>query len=444
MEDFYDDEINEPKEDKKIDKRLLLIVYVTMSLIIGGLFWYVNASNPEFEFDPNDEQFISTSDKIIDRIVDNMVVVEGGTVNFKSHGKDKSITVDSFSIGKYEVRIKEWIAVMRENSKGFREDWLNVPLTRVSYQECQLFCETLSKRTGIKFRMPTKDEWEFAARGGTKSCGYKYPGGNDYYEAARKPNELGLYHMCDNAAEMISPNRCFLGDYELIFWSPNESRKFSVSMRLVSTKNIKSEWEQRKELKSLIQQIQIDKSQILSQTEKDMVKVNGNEEIPSFSISKYEVTQELWIAVMGSNPSKFVGRKLPVESVNWKDCQDFIAKLNELTGKKYRLPTEREWEFAALSRNIEKLSYIRNMIDNLGWYNKNSGSRTHEVGLKKPNSLQLYDMWGNVREWCQDEGYYSKDNHMMCGGSWYDSIDGVLHSSSVECAGDFCGFRIVQ
>ena len=217
MEDFYDDEINEPKEDKKIDKRLLLIVYVTMSLIIGGLFWYVNASNPEFEFDPNDEQFISTSDKIIDRIVDNMVVVEGGTVNFKSHGKDKSITVDSFSIGKYEVRIKEWIAVMRENSKGFREDWLNVPLTRVSYQECQLFCETLSKRTGIKFRMPTKDEWEFAARGGTKSCGYKYPGGNDYYEAARKPNELGLYHMCDNAAEMISPNRCFLGDYELIF-----------------------------------------------------------------------------------------------------------------------------------------------------------------------------------------------------------------------------------
>ena len=135
--------------------------------------------------------------------------------------------------------------------------------------------------------------------------------------------------------------------------------------------------------------------------------------LSGYYIGKYEVTQALWEAVMGSNPSKFKGDNLPVECVSWDDVQEFLRKLNAMTGKRYRLPTEAEWEFAARGGNSSRgYKYSgSNNIDNVAWYTDNSGSRTHAVGTKSPNELGIYDMSGNVWEWCQD--WYS--------GSYYGS-----------------------
>ena len=129
-----------------------------------------------------------------------------------------------------------------------------------------------------------------------------------------------------------------------------------------------------------------------------------------YYIGKYEVTQALWQAVMGSNPSYFKGDDLPVEKVSWDDCQDFISKLNAMTGKRFRLPTEAEWEYAARGgKKSQGYQYSgSNTLDNVAWYHDNSGSKTHAVGTKQPNELGIYDMTGNVSEWCQDRyGDYS-------------------------------------
>ena len=130
--------------------------------------------------------------------------------------------------------------------------------------------------------------------------------------------------------------------------------------------------------------------------------------LSSFSIGKYEVTQEEWEAVMGSNPSAHKGKKRPVEYVNWNDCQEFIKKLNQLTGKMFRLPTEAEWEFAA--RGGTRSGHYKysgsNTIDEVAWtsppmvyHDQYTNNTTHEVGTKRPNELGLYDMSSNVWEW---------------------------------------------
>ena len=130
-----------------------------------------------------------------------------------------------------------------------------------------------------------------------------------------------------------------------------------------------------------------------------------------FNLCKYEVTQELWEAVMGDNPSHFKGKNLPVENVSWDDCQKFIMKLNELTGKKYRLPTEAEWEYAARggSNSMHYKYSGGNYVEYVSWCYINSMDKTHTVGMMKPNELGLYDMSGNVWEWCLDwYGSYGK------------------------------------
>lgn len=129
------------------------------------------------------------------------------------------------------------------------------------------------------------------------------------------------------------------------------------------------------------------------------VKLDG------FYIAKHEVTQALWKSVMGGkNPSKIVGDNLPVTRVSWYDAQTFIGKLNKLTGKKYRLPTEAEWEFAARGGNLSKHYMFSgsNDLEEVAWYKKNSGNEPHPVGTRLPNELGIYDMSGNVYEWCFD------------------------------------------
>jgi len=157
--------------------------------------------------------------------------------------------------------------------------------------------------------------------------------------------------------------------------------------------------------------------------------------LSSYHIGQTEVTQALWEAVMGSNPSDFKGvNRRPVEQVSWDDCQEFIRKLNAKTGKNFRLPTEAEWEFAARGGNLSK-EYKYSGSDNLddvAWSGENSGGTTHNVGTKRANELGLYDMSGNVYEWCSDWfGTYSSSSqtnptgpswsfhHAVRGGCWF-------------------------
>ena len=152
-----------------------------------------------------------------------------------------------------------------------------------------------------------------------------------------------------------------------------------------------------------------------------------------YYIGKYEVTQGLWQAVMGNNPSNFKGDNLPVEQVSWYECQDFLSKLNRLTGKKFRLPTEAEWEYAARGGNKSRgYQYSgSNNLSDVAWYRVNSGDKTHAVGTKQANELGIYDMSGNVWEWCQDwygnyssssqtnpTGATSGSDRVVRGGSW--------------------------
>jgi len=155
--------------------------------------------------------------------------------------------------------------------------------------------------------------------------------------------------------------------------------------------------------------------------------------LSSFYIGKYEVTQAEWKSVMATNPSNFKGDNLPVENVSWNDVQEFIRKLNAQTGKQYRLPTEAEWEYACRG-GMQSAHYKysgSNTAGNVAWYSENSSNTTHPVGTKSPNELGIYDMSGNVWEWCSDwygnysasdqmnpQGPSSGSNRVFRGGGW--------------------------
>ena len=184
--------------------------------------------------------------------------------------------------------------------------------------------------------------------------------------------------------------------------------------------------------------------------------------LSDYYIGKFEVTQELWQAVMGNNPGDFKGNNLPVEQVSWNDIQDFIRKLNQKTGANFRLPTEAEWEYAARGGNKSNgYKYSgSNSIDNVAWYTSNSGSKTHPVGTKSPNELGIYDMSGNVWEWCQDwYGSYSSGSQtnptgpsagsrrVLRGGGWLNFARrcrvSYRHSDDPDYWNNNSGFRLV-
>src|SRR6266436_244392 len=177
--------------------------------------------------------------------------------------------------------------------------------------------------------------------------------------------------------------------------------------------------------------------------------------VQKLSISKYEVTQAQYKAVAGTNPSNFKGDDLPVDSVTWNDAVEFCRKLSRLTGREYRLPTEAEWEYAC--RAGTKGPHAGN-LDAMGWYAANSRNLTHPVGQKEPNGFGLYDINGNVWEWCQSkyqpypyeatdgrENVQDNDVRVLRGGSWESSVSSTRSAYRRRVLPDArsIGFRIV-
>jgi len=173
--------------------------------------------------------------------------------------------------------------------------------------------------------------------------------------------------------------------------------------------------------------------------EKPIHKVNIRK---SFYLGTYPVTQKEWKAVMGTSPSDFKGDNLPVEQVSWNDVQDFIKKLNEKEGgNKYRLPTEAEWEYSARAGKTTSYSFgdEESKLGDYAWYYANSGSKTHEVGQKKPNPWGLYDMHGNVWEWVQDIYHDSYSGASTDGSAWEGSGSyRVIRGGSWNDDGRYC------
>lgn len=152
--------------------------------------------------------------------------------------------------------------------------------------------------------------------------------------------------------------------------------------------------------------------------------------IKAFAIGKFEVTQEQWFALMGSNPSHHKGPQLPVENISWDDAQTYIQKLSQKTGKKYRLPSEAEWEYAARAGSTKRYSWGDNYLDShLYAWSGATAVETNPVGLKKPNQFGLYDMLGNVSEWTQD--------------CWNDNYNGAPDDGSAWLSGN-CSLRVLR
>ena len=533
-------------------------------------------------YEPQTETFT------VNGVTFTMVAVEGGTFTMGATAEQlddayndempaHEVTLTGYAIGQTEVTQALWQAVMGNNPSSYTDD-LQCPVDKVSWDDCQVFISRLNQLTGRNFRLPTEAEWEFAARGGNWSQGFKYAGSNTpedvawyrdislsmrkiyngpYPVATKDPNELGLYDMSGNVSEWCSdwydtyssdaqtnPLGPSTGVYRVTrggnrnyaSWDVRvSSRDHTLSISQYSNQGLRLAMDADDDSVFRLSETALVLNLGDSTTVNVMnghgdysvqgctghvtVGMNGNEltltatsvgsatvqitdnvtgsiavlavvvtlneemvetftvdgvtftmvtveggtftmgataeqldeaessEMPahevrlsSYAIGQTEVTQALWKAVMRKNPSAVKANEAPVENVTWENCQEFITKLNQLTGRNFRLPSEAEWEYAARG-GIWSQGYKyagSNAVGMVALFNNANG--TYYVAKFTPNELGLYDMSGNVDEWCQDYfdmTYYSESPAINPTGPVVGT-DRVYRGGSCHRASQYC------
>jgi formylglycine-generating enzyme required for sulfatase activity len=481
----------------------------------------------------------------VDKIPPGMVLVKGGTFFMGSSGGRPydeepihTVTLRSFHMGKFEITREEWKAAMGTNPSLFKGD--DHPVENVNWYDAIQYCNKRSEMEGLTpcysgkgdditcnfdadgCRLPTEAEWEYACRGGTRSGNYQYSGSNNAAEVAwyeinsgfkphavgqKKPNELGIYDMSGNLWEWcwewydkdyyknsVSDNprgplsgkersyrgggccgrKQFLRSTARYTLHPTFKR-FDMGFRVVKKASGK--------LPAHMVLVEGGRFKMGSNDGGNGEKTVHRVKVSSFFIGKSEVTQEEWYAVMGYNPSVFLGARCPLGGISWNDAIQYCNKKSQIEGLTpcytisadkvtcnfaadgCRLPSEAEWEYAC--GGGEKSGNYKfsgsHTAEEVGWYNKNAGFLLQPVMQKKPNELGIYDMSGNVMEWCWD--WYDKDYYktgplinpqgplsgirrVVRGGSLYDS-ENALQATNRQCFRPFraitnVGFRLVR
>jgi hypothetical protein len=279
--------------------------------------------------------------------------------------------------------------------------------------------------------------WESNNRGATWKRKYTYtkdsPRNHGYVRRPVKAKDPFYCMWADGHSDIFSISQLYFGDSQgNIYMMPYQMR---------------NDWEKPVKI-GTADKIICNTADEIASIAKEMQSMDMDKK--RISIGKYEITQKQWYAVMGDNPSHFQGETLPVMNVSWKDVQVFVGKLNKMTGKSYRLPTNDEWIFAAkggiATKEARSFSGSKD-IARVTWYTKNSGGSPHPVGSLEPNELGIYDMSGNVWEWVSTPNTPDAKAYHICGGAWNSEAGNCTvtyfnRHSSVFSSYDI-GFRLV-